>query len=185
MGKSKILKAITSMALACVLTATSLAGVFAAEGTRTINRSTVQWAKSVSYNYPLGTQTVKFDAGLEFAMHYFKCNDESGDLMSPNHLAFCIEPEKGVEMYSSGDIISKDASKNDRYMRLDANTRRLLNELLANGYGNRRLPSDSNYNEAYYYATQLLVYEVVSGIRDVNDFSVHTVDGQGNFQPSA
>ena len=185
MGKSKILKAITSMALACVLTATSLAGVFAAEGTRTINRSTVQWAKSVSYNYPLGTQTVKFDAGLEFAMHYFKCNDESGDLMFPNHLAFCIEPEKGVEMYSSGDIISKDASKNDRYMRLDANTRRLLNELLANGYGNRRLPSDSNSNEAYYYATQLLVYEVVSGIRDVNDFSVHTVDGQGNFQPSA
>ncbi len=185
LGKLKILKAIASTAIAGVLTASSLTGVFAAEGTRTIDRSTVQWAKKISYNYPLGTEAVEFDEGLPFTMHYFKCNDENGDLMSPNHLAFCIEPEKGVEMYSSGDIISKDATKNDRYMRLSADTRRLLNELLANGYGNRRVPSNSNSNEAYYYATQLLVYEVVSGIRDVNDFSVHTVGGQGNFQPSA
>ena len=184
LGKSKILKAITSTALACVLTATSLVSVFAAEGTRTIERSTVQWAKTVRYNYPKGTDTVQFTQGLGFTMHYFKLNSESGNLVAPNHLAYCIEPEKGVELSSSGDIITKDATKNDRYMRLDASTRRLLNQVLANGYGNRRLPSSSDSKEAYYYATQLLVYETVSGIRDVNDFSVHTVDGQGNFQPS-
>ena len=116
-------------------------------------------------------------------MHYFKSNDESGDLISPNHLAFCIEPEKGVEIYSSGDIITKYATTNESYMRLDASTRVLLNEVLANGYGNRRLPSSDDSKEAYYYATQLLVYEVVSGIRDTDDFSVNTVDGQSNFQP--
>ena len=184
LGKSKILKAITSTALACVLTATSLVSVFAAEGTRTIERSTVQWAKTVRYNYPKGTDTVQFTQGLGFTMHYFKLNSESGNLVAPNHLAYCIEPEKGVELSSSGDIITKDATKNDRYMRLDASTRRLLNQVLANGYGNRRLPSSSDSKEAYYYATQLLVYETVSGIRDTNDFSVHTVGGQGNFQPS-
>ena len=69
-------------------------------------------------------------------------------------------------------------------MRLDASTRRLLNEVLANGYGNRRIPSSRDSKEAYYYATQLLVYETITGIRDTNDFSVHTVDGQGNFQPN-
>ena len=184
MGKSKILKAITSTALACVLTATSLVSVFAAEGTRTVERSTVQWAKTVRYNYPKGTDTVQFTQGLGFTMHYFKLNSESGNLVAPNHLAYCIEPEKGVELSSSGDIITKDATKNDRYMRLDASTRRLLNQVLANGYGNRRLPSSSDSKEAYYYATQLLVYETVSGIRDTNDFSVHTVGGQGNFHPS-
>ena len=68
MGKSKILKAITSTALACVLTATSLVSVFAAEGTRTIERSTVQWAKTVRYNYPKGTDTVQFTQGLGFTM---------------------------------------------------------------------------------------------------------------------
>lgn len=184
MGKKRFLKAITSTALACVLTASSLIGVFAAQGTRTVERSTVQWAKSISYDYPLGTQTVKYNAGLGFPKHYFKLDTESGNLVAPNHLAFCIEPEKGVELSSSGDIITKDATKNDRYMRLSANTRRLLNEVLANGYGNRRVPSSRDSKEAYYYATQLLVYETVSGIRDTNDFSVHTVGGQGNFQPS-
>ena len=46
---------------------------------------------------------------------------------------------------------------------------RLLNEVLANGYGNRRIPSSRDSKEAYYYATQLLVYETITGIRDTND----------------
>lgn len=184
LGKKRILKALTSTALACVLTASSLVGVFAAQGTRTVERSTVKWAKTVSYNYPKGTQTVQFTQDLGFTMHYFKLNSESGNLVAPDHLAFCIEPEKGVELSSSGDIISTDATTNDKYMRLDASTRRLLNEVLANGYGNRRIPSSRDSKEAYYYATQLLVYETITGIRDTNDFSVHTVDGQGNFQPN-
>ena len=184
MRKTKILKAVASAALSCALAASSLLGVFAAEGIRTVDRSSVQWAKSVSYNYPLGTKTVSFSAGLGFPKHYFKLKSESGDVNDANHLAFCIEPEKGVELSSSGDIVSTDATQNDRYMRLSADTRRLLNEVLANGYGNRRVPSGSDSKEAYYYATQLLVYETVSGIRDTNDFSVHTVDGQGNFQPT-
>ena len=41
LGKKRILKALTSTALACVLTASSLVGVFAAQGTRTVERSTV------------------------------------------------------------------------------------------------------------------------------------------------
>jgi len=56
--KTKILKAVASAALSCALAASSLLGVFAAEGIRTVDRSSVQWAKSVSYNYPLGTKTV-------------------------------------------------------------------------------------------------------------------------------
>ena len=88
MGKKRILKAFTSTTLACVLTASSLIGVFAAQGTRTVERSTVQWAKSISYDYPLGTQTVKYSAGLGFPKHYFKLNTESGNLVAPNHLAF-------------------------------------------------------------------------------------------------
>ena len=87
LGKKRILKALTSTALACVLTASSLVGVFAAQGTRTVERSTVKWAKTVSYNYPKGTQTVQFTQDLGFTMHYFKLNSESGNLVAPDHLA--------------------------------------------------------------------------------------------------
>ena len=184
MGRSKILKTITTISLVFLLLCSSLIVAFAATGTRTVKRSAVLWAKSVSFNYPQGTATVKFDKDLQFALHYFKRDDESGNLIAANHLAFCIEPEKGIELYSSGDIIARDATKSDRYMRLNANTRRLLNEVLANGYGIRCVPSNSDWKLAYYYATQLLVYEVVCGIRDTNDFSVHSVGGQSNFQPS-
>ena len=45
--KTKILKAVASAALSCALAASSLLGVFAAEGIRMVDRSSVQWAKSV------------------------------------------------------------------------------------------------------------------------------------------
>lgn len=126
----KFLKAVASAALSCALAASSLLGVFAAEGIRTVDRSSVQWAKSVSYNYPLGTKTVSFSAGLGFPKHYFKLKSESGNVNDANHLAFCIEPEKGVELSSSGNIVSTEATQNDRYMRLSADTRRLFKRYL-------------------------------------------------------
>lgn len=187
MRKKRFLKAITATVVAAIVATTSLIPAFAAKGTRTIGRSSITWSQNIKYEYAAGSKPVVFSKGSGFVFHYFKEGENATDVEALDNLAYCIEPEKGVELSSSGELIYKNADNADAYKRLDKNTQKLLNLVLANGYGNRRVASNSDTKKAYYYATQLLCYEVVSGIRYLDswgELAYKKVDGQGAFTPS-
>ena len=91
--------------------------------------------------------------------------------------AFGIEPEKRIEMYSNNTYTYQyDDTGNANYLsatgldaydaRLQPEKKKLVNYVLANGYGNY-VPADKEH-VAYYYATQLLIYEVVAERRNAN-----------------
>ena len=124
-----------------------------------------------------------------FNVHFFAQNGQTLSKYAYNQRAFCIEPEKCIE----GGIIN-NTNTNDNIIRandyhydstgiadytsamglqaydsrLQPEKKKLLNYVLANGYGNY-VPADAAH-VAYWYATQLLVYEVVAGKRD-GDFN--------------
>lgn len=105
------------------------------------------------------------------------------DLSKDNYSqrAFCIEPEKYIEdgieysatvpydyNYDSTGIADYNAKTGSQAYdnRLQAEKKKLLNYVLANGYGNY-VPADAAH-VAYWYATQLLVYEVIAELRNAN-----------------
>ena len=101
------------------------------------------------------------------------------DLSKDNYSqrAFCIEPEKYIEYistvpydynYDSTGIADYNAKTGSQAYdnRLQAEKKKLLNYVLANGYGNY-VPADAAH-VAYWYATQLLVYEVIAELRNAN-----------------
>lgn len=105
------------------------------------------------------------------------------DLSKDNYSqrAFCIEPEKYIEdgieysatvpydyNYDNTGIADYNAKTGSQAYdnRLQAEKKKLLNYVLANGYGNY-VPADAAH-VAYWYATQLLVYEVIAELRNAN-----------------
>ena len=101
------------------------------------------------------------------------------DLSKDNYSqrAFGIEPEKHIEYiatapydynYDSTGIADYNAKTGSQAYdnRLQPEKKKLLNYVLANGYGNY-VPADAAH-VAYWYATQLLVYEVIAELRNAN-----------------
>lgn len=190
--KSKIFKAVGAAALSVVMTLSSLVGVFAASGGETVGASgmtfgyraadgsDILWAKDAQYTFKDAkgnSHTSKFTANNNFYFHYFSEGAPSeGSIYYPKYFAFCVETEKDVETVDDGDIITAG----DGYKavaayssRLTAAQQNLLNYVLANGYRQRAKTNSEKYNLAYYWATQLLVYETTTGIRRTNDFGVN------------
>lgn len=185
--KSKIFKAVGAAALSVVMTLSSLVGAFAASGGETVGASgmtfgyraadgsDILWAKDAKYTFKDAkgnSHTTGFTANNNFYFHYFSEGvpdpTRYDSVYYPKFFAFCVEAEKNVESDDGGNFITEG----DGYKavaayssRLSTDQQKLLNLVLANGYGARAITKSKRYNLAYYWATQLLVYETTTGIR--------------------
>ena len=188
--KKSLAKIIGAVVLAATIALSSVSAAFGANtgetagvanmrsGHRSSSESNILWAKNVNFTYKdaqNNEHTAKFNANSGFCLHYFSEGASTGDIYSPKNFAVCIEPDKAIDGFSSGDIIASDSARNDveAYSKnLTKDQQILLNYVLANGYSARAKLISEKDVFVYYFATQLLVYETVTGIRSTVDFSV-------------
>lgn len=177
MKNKKILRRIFALLIAVVIACSSFATVGAAtswsSGSRGSTSYGIYWKKALSYSYTDAqgkTQKVSYSTNQGFRVHFFAKSGETLDFTNNKQRAFCIEPEKGVELTGDGSYTTNtDFSGVDAYnKKLSTAQQKVLNYVLAFGYGNYK----SYTKPAYWYATQLLVYETAAGIRKTSDFTV-------------
>lgn len=184
----KIIGRVSAVTLALIIALSSLVTGFAASiggGHRGSQYFGVKWDHPVSFSYTdsLGNSingTMGSSKGY-FNVHFFAQNGQTLSKSAYNQRAFCIEPEKYIEGgiedgQSTSYNYQYDSTGSANYLantgwyaydsRLSPLKKMQLTYVLANGYGNY-VPANASHT-AYWYATQLLVYEVVAGKRDGN-----------------
>ena len=177
MKSKKFLRRIFAILIAVIIACSSFATVGAAttwsSGSRGSKSYGIYWNKPLSFSYTDAqgkTKKVSYSNGQGFRVHFFAKIGEQLDFSKDKQRAFCIEPEKDVELTGDGSYTTNsDLSGVDAYnKKLSTAQQKVLNYVLAFGYGNYK--SYTKY--AYWYATQLLVYETAAGIRKTSDFTV-------------
>lgn len=193
----KIIGRVSAVTLALIIALSSLVTGFAAVNTNGYRYSQywgIKWKNAISYSYTDSQgDSVSGTMGASpgrFNVHYFAQNGQSINNFAYAQRAFCIEPEKYTESpteYNTPRNYSYTGSANSTYPladttkyisylsrtglsayddRLSPLKKQLLTYVLANGYGNY-VKADASH-VAYWYATQLLVYETIIGWRDSN-----------------
>lgn len=183
--KTKIISRISAIALALIITMTSLVTAFGATtasgGHRGSDTFGVKWRQEVPFSYTDAngnTVSSVFGTGLGiFPVHFLAQQGQTLTIYNFSQRAFCIEPEKWLEGPSdydtarnyqyTGSYTYDTLVGNEAYdTRLTPVKKMLVNYVLANGYKNY-VPADASH-AAYWYATQLLIYETVMGWRNSN-----------------
>ena len=190
--KIKKLGKFLALTIASVIALSSISTAFAAPqsatgGSRGSQSFGIYWKKEVNVNYTdaLGTKSnVYTTKNVITKVHFFARQNVTLDFRDYTQRAFCIEPEKTSELTSYGNTYYYNGNLNDAGLsaynkRLTAGKRTLLNTVLANGYGNYR-PASKKYCN-YWYATQLLINEVITGMRNDNTFELK---GSQSYNPT-
>ena len=184
--KMKTFSKVFAVTLALMILLTSMTTAFAATRVTSGKRATtgrgLLWAVEASYTYKDAqgkSHTYHTTPGSNVAAHYFAAQNETLQYSDYTQRAFCIQPalptenaqsEDGVThnspYYYNGTIESGGYEAYDKD--LSKNQKSLLAMVLANGYGGLVAPTKENV--AYYYATQMLVFETVMGVRSVTNF---------------
>ena len=149
--KIKKLGKFLALTIASVIALSSISTAFAAPqsatgGSRGSQGFGIYWKKEVSLTYTdaLGTKsTVQINKNVLTKVHFFARQNYTLDFTDYKQRAFCIEPEKYSELESYGNTYYYNGNLNDAGFdaynkRLTAGKRKLLNTVLANGYGNYR-----------------------------------------------
>ena len=148
-------------------------------GSRGSNGQGIYWDSNIDYYYDDNSgnaYNVTYSKGQGFRVHYFAKSGETLDFSKDSQRAFCIEPDKGVELTGSGEYTtSTDLSGIAQWNKLTDNQKKVLNYVLACGYGNY------SSSKQYWYATQLLVYEVVAYRHSMVSFE--PIDRDGHAAP--
>ena len=148
-------------------------------GNRGSSGQGIYWKSNIDYYYDDNSGNayhVTYSKGQGFRVHYFAKSGETLDFSKDSQRAFCIEPDKGVELTGSGKYTtSTDLSGIAQWNKLTDNQKKVLNYVLACGYGNY------SSSKQYWYATQLLVYEVVAYRRSMVTFK--PIDRDGHAAP--
>lgn len=193
--KSKILRKIVAVSLSVVCIFTMFSATISvsaavndtetvgaswnSNGSRGSSGQGIYWKSNIDYYYDDNSGNayhVTYSKGQGFRVHYFAKSGETLDFSKDSQRAFCIEPDKGVELTGSGKYTtSTDLSGIAQWNKLTDNQKKVLNYVLACGYGNY------SSSKQYWYATQLLVYEVVAYRRSMVTFE--PIDRDGHAAP--
>lgn len=181
--KTKIFGKIFAVTLALIIALTTMSTAFAAKlvtvsGSRGTKSMGLRWAKEITYNYK-DAQGKSYSLhcighGGHFAVHFFARKNQTLNFKDYTQRAYCIQPALDTEYESHGNdyyyngTIQSGGGVYAYDKALTTNQKSLLNMVLANGYGTL-VPADKT-RAPYWYATQLLVYETVMGIRSPIDF---------------
>lgn len=92
--------------------------------------------------------------------------------------AYCIEPDKASELQSSATV--KSTSQSAAWKQLTTAQQNAVNLILSWGFGGFESPSKNKVH--YYYATQLLIFEIVAGKRNASTFDA--VSGKPLLTPA-
>lgn len=157
------------------VSAASVKGNRGADGKGFIYKKTAEY----TYTDANGKKHSQHYEGWEnFKVHFFAASGKTLNFSDYTQRAYCIEPDKASELTSSATI--KSTSQSAAWKQLSSAQQNAVNLILSWGFGGFESPSKNKVH--YYYATQLLIFEIVAGKRNASTFDA--VSGKPLLTPA-
>lgn len=119
-----------------------------------------------------------YEGWENFKVHFFAPSGKTLNFLDYTQRAYCIEPDKASELTSSATV--KSTSQSAAWKQLTTAQQNAVNLILSWGFGGFESPSENKVH--YYYATQLLIFEIVAGKRNASTFDA--VSGKPLLTPA-
>lgn len=157
------------------VSAASVKGNRGADGKGFIYKKTAEY----TYTDANGKKHSHHYEGWEnFKVHFFAPSGKTLNFLDYTQRAYCIEPDKASELTSSATV--KSTSQSAAWKQLTTAQQNAVNLILSWGFGGFESPSKNRVH--YYYATQLLIFEIVAGKRNASTFDA--VSGKPLLTPA-
>lgn len=111
-----------------------------------------------------------YDGWENFKVHFFAPSGKTLNFSDYTQRAYCIEPDKASELTGSATV--KSTSQSAAWKQLTTAQQNAVNLILAWGFGGFEAAKKEKVH--YYYATQLLIFEIVAGKRNASTFEAVT-----------
>lgn len=149
------------------VSAASVKGNRGADGKGFIYKKTAEY----TYTDANGKKHSQHYEGWEnFKVHFFAASGKTLNFSDYTQRAYCIEPDKASELTSSATV--KSTSQSAAWKQLTTAQQNAVNLILAWGFGGFEAAKEEKVH--YYYATQLLIFEIVAGKRNASTFEAVT-----------
>lgn len=149
------------------VSAASVKGNRGADGKGFIYKKTAEY----TYTDANGKKHSQHYEGWEnFKVHFFAPSGKTLNFLDYTQRAYCIEPDKASELTSSATV--KSTSQSAAWKQLTTAQQNAVNLILSWGFGGFESPSENKVH--YYYATQLLIFEIVAGKRNASTVGTFT-----------
>lgn len=149
------------------VSAASVKGNRGADGKGFIYKKTAEY----TYTDANGKKHSQHYEGWEnFKVHFFAPSGKTLNFSDYTQRAYCIEPDKASELTSAATV--KSTSQSAAWKQLTSAQQNAVNLILSWGFGGFESPSKNKVH--YYYATQLLIFEIVAGKRNASTFEAVT-----------
>lgn len=139
------------------------------------------YKKTAKYSYTDAngkTHSQEYAGGEVFGVHFFAPSGKTLNFTDYTQRAYCIEPDKASELTSAATV--KSTSQSAAWKQLTSAQQNAVNLILSWGFGGFETPSKDKVH--YYYATQLLIFEIVAGKRNATTFEA--VSGKPLLTPA-
>lgn len=159
----------------------SVSAAMVTKGTRGADGKGFKYKKTAEYTYTdaNGKKHSQLYEGWEnFKVHFFAPSGKTLNFSDYTQRAYCIEPDKASELTSSATVNS--TSQSAAWKQLTTAQQNAVNLILSWGFGGFESPSKNKVH--YYYATQLLIFEIVAGKRNASTFDA--VSGKPLLTPA-
>lgn len=157
------------------VSAASVKGNRGADGKGFIYKKTAEY----TYTDANGKKHSQHYEGWEnFKVHFFAPSGKTLNFSDYTQRAYCIEPDKASELTGSATV--KSTSQSAAWKQLTTAQQNAVNLILAWGFGGFEAAKKEKVH--YYYATQLLIFEIVAGKRNASTFDA--VSGKPLLTPA-
>ena len=139
------------------------------------------YKKTAEYTYTDATgkkHSQHYEGWENFKVHFFAPSGKTLNFLDYTQRAYCIEPDKASELTSSATV--KSTSQSAAWKQLTTAQQNAVNLILAWGFGGFEAAKKEKVH--YYYATQLLIFEIVAGKRNASTFDA--VSGKPLLTPA-
>ena len=151
----------------------SVSAASVTKGTRGADAKGFKYKKTAEYTYTDANgkkHSQHYEGWENFKVHFFAPSGKALNFLDYTQRAYCIEPDKASELQS--DAIVKSTSQSAAWKQLTTAQQNAVNLILAWGFGGFEAAKEEKVH--YYYATQLLIFEIVAGKRNASTFEAVT-----------
>lgn len=175
----KLIKKILSVFLCLTVIISSLSvGLFSVsaasvKGNRGADGKGFIYKKTAEYTYTDANgkkHSQHYEGWENFKVHFFAPSGKTLNFSDYTQRAYCIEPDKASELTGSATV--KSTSQSAAWKQLTTAQQNAVNLILAWGFGGFEAAKKEKVH--YYYATQLLIFEIVAGKRNASTFEAVT-----------
>lgn len=151
----------------------SVSAATVTKGTRGADGKGFIYKKTAEYTYTDANgkkHSQHYEGWENFKVHFFAASGKALNFLDYTQRAYCIEPDKASELTSSATV--KSTSQSAAWKQLTTAQQNAVNLILAWGFGGFEAAKKEKVH--YYYATQLLIFEIVAGKRNASTFEAVT-----------